>query len=354
MRYLILVVALLSFGCEREPSGSTRLSSSQAAAGPTTRSSGEVVIYSSIDEPYLRPLMQDFEKQSGVTVRIVTDTEATKSAALVERIIAEKDHPQADVYWGNEIFHTITMAEQGIFSPYRPKSAEDVPSKWRGAGDLYTDVGLRARMIAFSTRPQYTDLVSKIHGLQDLTDPAFKGKIAICHPAFGTASGHVAAMYLLWGKDKFTAYMNALKSNEIKLLGGNSAVADQVAGGLLAAGPTDNDDVNNGKADGQQIDGVLPDQGEGGIGTLLIPGSVALIKNCQHEENARKLIDFICQPSTEQNLIARRYLGYSVRDTGKVKAMDVDYVQVARAMKPAVELALTILQERRPAAATQP
>ncbi len=346
MKFLLCCAALLAaVGCERQSSTAT------------TRASGEVVIYSSIDEPYLRPLMQDFEKQSGITVRIVTDTEATKSAALVERLIAEKDHPQADVYWGNEIFHTINLAEQEIFSPYRPKTAEDVPAKWRGAGDLYTDVGLRARMIACSTRPQYKDLVSKIHGLQDLADPAFKGRIAVCHPAFGTASGAISALYLVWGKEKFTTYMNALKANGIKLLGGNSAVADQVAGGLLAAGPTDNDDISNAKADGQQIDGVLPDQGADGIGTLLIPGSVALVRNCQHEENAKKLIDFVCQPSTEQNLIAGRYLGYSVRDAGKVKGMDVDYVQVAHAMKPAVELALTILQERKPglaAATTQP
>src|SRR2546425_361088 len=101
MRYLLLVVLLLSFGCEREPSGS--------AAGPATRGSrgsGEVVIYSSIDDPYLRPIMRRFEQQTVIAVRIVGDTEATKSSALVERILAEKDRPQADVYWGNEIFHT--------------------------------------------------------------------------------------------------------------------------------------------------------------------------------------------------------------------------------------------------------
>ena len=37
----------------------------------------------------------------------------------------------------------------------------------------------------------------------------------------------------------------------------------------------------------------------------------------------------------------------SVRDTGGVKGMDVDYVAVAHEMKHAVELTLTILQERQ-------
>src|SRR5205085_399426 len=103
-------------------------------------------------------------------------------------------------------------------------------------------------------------------------------------------------------------------------------------------GPTDNDDVDNGKADGQQIDVILPDQGEGGIGTLLIPGSVAMIENCKNPDNAKKLIDFICTPTVEKELIGQRYLGYSVRDVTGVKAMNVDYVECAHQMKHAVEL----------------
>src|SRR5207247_1702756 len=140
-------------------------------------------------------------------------------------------------------------------------------------------------------------------GLGDLTDPALKGRIGVSHPGFGTASGHFAALYVLWAREKFENYLRGLKANEVKLLGGNSAVADQVAAGTLLAGLTDNDDINNAKAEGRPIDGVVPDQGNGGIGTLLIPGTVALVKNCKHPENAKKLIDFICDPAVEKELI---------------------------------------------------
>src|SRR5881394_3304242 len=136
MKLLCALLAMVLIGCDGRS---------------TPPAAKEVVLYSSIDEPYLRPLAQRFEKETGITVRVVTDTEATKSAALVQRLLAEKDRPQADVYWGNEIFHTINLAEQGCFAPYRPAAAQDVPAKWRGADDLYTDIGLRARMIAFST-----------------------------------------------------------------------------------------------------------------------------------------------------------------------------------------------------------
>src|SRR5947208_11324333 len=106
----------------------------------------EVVIYSSIDDPYLRPLMRRFETQTGITVRIVTDTEAAKSSTLVERLLAEKANPQADVSWGNAPFHAITLAEQGVFDAYRPASAKDIPPRWREAPARHTHVGPRERV----------------------------------------------------------------------------------------------------------------------------------------------------------------------------------------------------------------
>ncbi len=305
----------------------------------------EVVIYSSIDEPYLRPLMKEFQNKTGVSVRVVTDAEATKTSGLVEKIQAEKANPKADVYWGNEIFHTINLAKQGVLQPYQSPVASDVPARWRDRDWHWVAIGLRARVLAVSTRPENARLVKRIRGLADLTDPKLNGKIGVCHPAFGTASGHFAALYLVMGEQKYSELIRGLKANDIKLLGGNSVVAEQVAAGTLVAGPTDSDDVANSKADGQKIDGVVPDQD--GVGTLLIPTTLGLVNGAPHIEEGKKLIDFLLRPEVEKQLIEGRYLAYSVRTAAKeVKAMEVDYTEVAANMRKAVELALTILQER--------
>jgi iron(III) transport system substrate-binding protein len=202
-------------------------------------------------------------------------------------------------------------------------------------------------MIAVSTRPEHAALVARIKSMQDLIDPALRGKIGICNPALGTAAGHFASLYVLWGEEKYTQYLRALRANQIKLLGGNSVVAEQTGAGSLVAGPTDNDDIANGIAEGMKLQSVVPDQQEGGIGTLLIPTTVALVKGAPNAENARKLIDFLLAQDVEKELIDGRYLAFSVRDSAaKARAMDVDYVQVAHQMKRATELALSILQDR--------
>jgi hypothetical protein len=136
--FIAVLIAASVLGCGRD-SG-------------TNSATSEIVLYSSIDEPYLTPLLKRFEQQTRIHVRVVTDTEATKSAGWPRKIEAEKDHPQADVYWGNEIFHTISLAERGSFRAVSSASAEDVPARWRGKDDLFACIGLRARMIVVSNR----------------------------------------------------------------------------------------------------------------------------------------------------------------------------------------------------------
>ena len=56
-----------------------------------------VVVYVSHDEVFSEPILRDFEKETGIRVRAVYDTEETKSTGAMNRLIAEKNNPQADV-----------------------------------------------------------------------------------------------------------------------------------------------------------------------------------------------------------------------------------------------------------------
>ncbi|WP_428938837.1 extracellular solute-binding protein [Fontivita pretiosa] len=322
--------------------------SAAATAAQDSSAGGRVVLYTSVDEPYARPIIRRFERQTGISVTLVTDAEAAKSAGLAQRLLAEKDRPRADVYWGNEIFHAIDLASQGVLAPYRSPVAAQIPQRWRAKDDLYTCTGLRARVIAISTRPQHADLIAPIKTLDDLTNPALKDRIGWCHPAFGTASGHFAALYVLWGEDRYRQFLHGLRANNLKLLGGNAAVVEQVAAGALLAGPTDNDDVNNARAEGMKVDMIIPDQGRGQIGTLLIPTTVALVKGAPNEHNAKTLIDYLLSPQVEKELLDSRFLAWSIRDAQQqARGMDLDYEKAARQMRRAIEIALEILQERK-------
>jgi len=300
-----------------------------------------VVLYTSVDEPVVRPIVQRFEKETGLKVKLVTDAEATKTSGLAAKLEAEKAHPRADVYWGNEISYTLNLTAAGVFAPYDSPAASDISAKWRGRDNLYTCTGLRARYLVFSTREEAKPLVAKVRSLSDLADPALKGKTGFCNPAFGTASGHFAALYTRMGENDFTTLLKRLRANDMKLLGGNSVVVEQVAAGTLLAGVTDNDDVQNAKAEGAKVDG----RPLKGTEAMAIPTAVALVANAPNAAEAKRLIDFLLTETVEREMIAARYAAFSVRDA-KVKDVPADYEQSARNLRTAVETALKVLTDR--------
>ncbi|MBN1964808.1 MAG: ABC transporter substrate-binding protein, partial [Anaerolineae bacterium] len=73
------------------------------ACSPDTGATNAVVVYVSVDQPHAEPVLARFEEQTGIDVQAVYDTEATKTTGLVTRLYAEREQPQADVFWSSEI-----------------------------------------------------------------------------------------------------------------------------------------------------------------------------------------------------------------------------------------------------------
>jgi iron(III) transport system substrate-binding protein len=308
-------------------------------------SAGEVSIYCAVDEPYASKIFADFERDTGITVNPLYDIESSKSVGLAGRLTAEKDHPQADVWWGSEAFLTARLVHEQILAPYTSPSAADIAPGFKDKNGMWAGVGLRARVIAVGLpAPSF-----ELKHVTDLLDPRLKGKICISRPTAGATGAHIAALYLLLGQDKADAFFKGLHDNDITLLGGNAEVADQVGTGGFQVGITDSDDISNTLANRGHLSMVVPDQGDTDSGAVTMPTTVALVAGAPDVELAKKLIDYLESPQTEQKLIAMNFAKWSVRagTTGGVKSMPIDYDAAAEIYAVAGRRA-TALMEGRP------
>jgi iron(III) transport system substrate-binding protein len=321
------------------------LSFTALLAGGCRRSSSvkEVVLYTSIDEPVARPILDAFTQQTGIKVVLKTDTEASKTAGLVETLRAEKANPQADVFWNNEPFHTINLAEEGVLAAYESPSAKDVLAPYKDPQHRWAANGLRMRMIALAPG------VAGVTAVEDLADPKFKGKVCIANPAFGTTSGHIAALFVKWGPVEAEKFLRDLKANDVRLLGGNSEVVKQIAGGNFAVGLTDNDDISSMIEEGGKLSGVPADFRDVS-GALAIPCTVGLVAGAKHDAEAKRLIDYLLSPEVEAKMLTAHFAVRSARLEPTTKPMlplmQVDYVEVAKMMPRAVDQARRILEGR--------
>jgi iron(III) transport system substrate-binding protein len=265
---------------------------------PSQEARRAVTIYVSTDRIFSEPVLREYEHRTGVRVNPVYDTEETKSTGLANRLIAEKERPQADVFWSNEPVRTLVLKSRGVLAPYRSPSAEGIPSALRDAEGYWTGFSARIRVIAYNTKLVEADEAPR--SVFDLADPKWRGQVAMADPRFGSTSFHVAALYAMAGDEKMDEFFRRLKANGVRVVDGNSVVRDLVARGEVKVGLTDTDDVNVAIEDKQPIAMVLPDAA--GLGVPVMPNMVSLIANAPHPDEGQRLIDYLLSADVERQL----------------------------------------------------
>ena len=273
--------------------GAVALAAAAAALWPRE----QLVVYTSVDSVYSRPVADLFEIRTGIRVTLVPDAESAKTTGLYQRLLAEKRRPRADVFWNSEISRTLLLARQGLLAAYRPKAAGELASEFRGRGDLWHGFACRARIIIYNRNLVKPEELPK--SIFDLTGPHWKGKVAVAYPLFGTTATHCAALRAEFGRARTNDFLKALVANGVKVVNGNGIVAELVAAGSAALGLTDTDDAWAQIDAGKPVGMVYPDQGEGGLGTLVIPNTAGRVAGGPHPEAAAKFLDFLCSAPVE-------------------------------------------------------
>ena len=308
--------------------------------GDSGQDEGEsVVVYTSVDAVFARPIVNRFEEETGIRVDLVPDTEETKSTGLLNRLIAEKERPIADVFWSGDPVRAAILKLEGVSAPYRSPLAEGLPLQFSDPEAHWTGFSARARVLIYNK-----DLVPESQeprSLMDLLDPRFKNQACIANPLFGTTSMHAAALFSVLGEEQAKAFFEGFMENGGTILSSNGEVRRRVANGEFAVGITDTDDANVAALEGKPVGVVYPDSN--GMGTLIIPNCALLIANAPHPQSARKFIDYLLLPQTEAALAESEAAQMPLRadipippgmvSFHELTPMQADYLELARRLR---------------------
>lgn len=280
-----------------------RLALTTAILLACTACAERTTIYVALDQQFSEPVLQGFAKDLGIDLKQRHDAESNKTVGLVTAILEDKDNQRCSVFWNNEIAHTVNLASKGVLEPYDSPSAKDVPARWRDPEHRWTAFAARARILIVNTKlvPNKADWPTSY---KDLTDPKWKGQCAIAKPKTGTTLTHFCALWKSLGDDGMQKWIEDMQANDVQFLPSNGATMRMVRDGQKAFAFTDTDDFHVAKMQGFPVACVFPDQQVGGIGTMLIPNSVALVKGGPDQTNAKRLIDKILLRETEALLAA--------------------------------------------------
>ena len=239
-----------------------------------------VTVYTSQDQVYAEPILRQFEQETGVRVRAVYDSEAVKTVGLINRLIAEKNHPRCDLFWNNEEFRTHQLAARDVLA----------------AGVPIESFGVRTRQWVWNTnRLGRAELPPS---LAALTNAQWRGRVVIALPLFGSTATHFQVLRQRWGAARWQAWCRALLANGVMTVDGNSTVVQLVGRGEVALGLTDSDDIRAGLRNGLPIAGKP--LGQDG---LVIRNTLGHIRGAPRPGLANRLAKFLQSPTVRAALV---------------------------------------------------
>ncbi|HWQ21246.1 MAG TPA: ABC transporter substrate-binding protein [Clostridia bacterium] len=287
-----------------------------------------VVCYTSVDQEYAAPLFKAFEARTGVRALVVYDTEAAKTTGLVNRLVAEQAHPVCDVFWNNETTQMSTLVQNNVLRQLPEGAGQGILAQYRDPDGLWAGHAARFRVLLLNTKvfkgPSPTSVL-------DLASSAYaRASVGMAMPLFGTTAAHAAALYSVLGAARAYAFFQQVSASGVRIVDGNATVRDLVGQGVLTWGITDSDDALVAVKRGDAVSVVVPDQD--GMGTLVIPSSVAVIRGGPHPDEADSLAEYLLSEDVEATLLKEGYCQLSTRREGgiapltgtSIKGMDVD------------------------------
>ncbi len=291
-------------------------------AGCGSEDSSSVTLYCGVDQDQSRSIAKQFTQATSVAVDYHGETEAMRSVGLPKRLMGERQRPRADVYWSNEIMHMVHLCKSGVMAPLPKGLAEDFPKAWRDPNGRYIAFGARARVFLVNKEllPDPQDWPSKVEDLLDPKYAAMGFATSMAEPLTGTTYTHAVALLTRdepGAKAFFERMAAAREKGTMKVVSSNGRVMRAVSDSAekVCFGLTDTDDSYIALTEkNPNLVLVYPDDGEAGLGTLLIPNTAALVKGGPHPAEAERLLRWLVSASVEETLAASRSAQIPLRE----------------------------------------
>jgi iron(III) transport system substrate-binding protein len=294
---------------------------------------GTVIMYCGVDENWCRAMTTEYQKQTGVNVQMTR----MSAGEIYARLRAEKDNPQADIWWGGTGDPHLQAADEGLTEEYKSPALSKLRD-WaakQAERSKYRTVGIYLGALGFGYNTE--ELAQK--KLQppacwaDLIKPEFKGEVQMADPnSSGTAWTALATFVQLMGEEPAFVYLKKLHANINEYTKAGAAPAQAAGLGETLIGIAFQHDVIDVAIRGKPVQVVSPCEGTG-----FEIGSMSIVKGGKNGAEARKYYEWALTADAQKLGAANR--SYQVPsnadapippqapDLNKIKLIDYDFAK---------------------------
>lgn len=267
------------------------------AAAPATAAE-KLRIYTSWPESFSTPLFNEFTKQTGIEIQFVRQS----AGELLARLRAEKDNPQADVFFSGPTDTYIAAKNAGLLDPYKGAAWNKIPDRYKDRDGYYA--GFSRLTMVFMTNAAFLKerKLQAPTSWQDLLNPAYERQIQTADArTSGTAMTRLLSILYANGRDEAKAlqYQKALHKNVQSYTKSGAGGAIPVAMGQAAIALLHTVEAFETKKKGYDVVITVPSEGV----TEGIEG-MGLVKGAKNRQLATKFLDWALEPAMQNLFVA--------------------------------------------------
>ncbi|MDL2272283.1 ABC transporter substrate-binding protein [Desulfovibrio sp. OttesenSCG-928-I05] len=291
----------------------------------------KLIIYTSVDEENSKAILSAFTKETGIQFDMIF----LSSGPAMSRISAEKNNPQADVWFGAPNENHIIAKTNGLTQPYASKNAGELEAGFKDADGYWHAIYMNP--LGFGVRHEELQKSGKPvpKSWQDLLNPEYKGMIQMPSPqSSGTSYSLMQTLIQILGEDAAIKFMQDMNVNVQTYTQSGTAPSQNLAIGETQIAIQFTPAFLKLLDQKYPVQVIFPEEGVG-----FEAAAVSIIKGAKNLEPAKALVDWIVSKNGQQAVVdARAYFfpirsdvsaGAGLPSLSDIKLIDYDRVKAA-------------------------
>lgn len=330
---LLLALGLVAVGCGNDsdepaaPATGPGTTTAVTGAATTAKPTGSITVYSGRSEALIKPILEQFTADTGITVQF----RAGDSGALGAQLLTEGKASPADVFFSQDAGALGAVAKAGLLDALPSSLTSRVSPAYAAKDGKWVGVSGRVRVVVYNP----TAAPNPPTTIDEVVDPRWKGKIGFA-PTNASWQSFVTALRVVRGESAAKTWLEKFKANDPKPYNGNGPVRDAVNSGEIALGLINHYYIYEKIAAEGAAKVVAKNQflAPGDVGGLVNVAGVGVLSSAKNKPAALALVDYLLSTKA-QTYFAEKTYEYPLISSVQPS---VDIPKLATLKPPAIDL----------------
>ena len=252
-----------------------------------------LIVYSGRSKSLVEPIIKQFEKETGIEVKVNYGGTTQLAAAL----LTEGDKSPAALFWAQDAGALGAVSKKAMFEKLPETILTQVPSDFRDANGFWVATSGRARVLAYS--PERVKMEELPESVFDLTQPMWKGRVGWA-PTNASFQAFVTSLRVQVGEEQTEAWLRGMKANGVKQYAKNTPIIEALAAGEIDLGLPNHYYLLRFKKGNSGFPVAQTFFKASDPGNLVNVAGIGLLKSTENKETALKFMEFLLSAKAQQ------------------------------------------------------